>query len=59
MTELKFPPPIVIKIGTIVNKSAGVILILFTAATNLSSLRKSAGKKVIHLFWKRACEVVS
>ena len=44
LTEFKFPSPMVIKTDTIINKSAGVILILFTASTKLSSLRKSAGK---------------
>ena len=45
LTQFKFSPPIVIKTDTIVIKSAGVILILFTTATNLWSLRKSAVKK--------------
>ena len=44
LTEFRFLPPIVSKKDTIGNKSTGVILILFIAATNLSSLRKSAGK---------------
>ena len=38
---INFPPPIVIKTDTIVNKSAGVIIILFTAATNLSAGKNS------------------
>ena len=42
--KFKSPPPIFIKTDMIVTKSARVTLILFTAATNMLSLGKSAGK---------------